>query len=230
MYWWTTIFLGLNLILFIFFYEETKFSPTVLRGTLEYSSSSERHDPDIQRKESVSVAHTTPGRQQSQDGTIYINHDIPLKSYRQRMALVTNTPGTLKDFLRHAYQPFVILFSIPAVAYSAIQYGSILAWFSILATTEATYFVLPPYNFDSVGIGLLNLPPFIGSIFGAVYGGPLSDWSIIWFTKRNKGVFEPEMRLYLAILPSIIGPVGLLIYGYGTASVSSPDHPRLSIS
>jgi hypothetical protein len=62
----------------------------------------------------------------------------------------------------------MILFAFPAVAFSALQYGSTLVWFSILATTEATYFAAPPYNFSPVGIGLLNLPPFIGCLFGTI--------------------------------------------------------------
>jgi len=78
---------------------------------------------------------------------------------------------------------------------------------------------LPPYNFGDVGIGLLNLPAFIGTLIGFVWGGPLSDWSIVWFTKKNNGIYEPEMRLYLATLPALLGPVGLFLYGYGTAAV-----------
>lgn len=104
-----------------------------------------------------------------------INHSIPMKNYRQRMKWVTETKGPAKKFWCHVYQPFIILFTFPAVAYSALQYGSILAWFSILATTEATYFAAPPYNFSTIGIGLLNLPAFIGSLLGAFWGGLLSD-------------------------------------------------------
>jgi hypothetical protein len=44
------------------------------------------------------------------------------------------------------------------VAFSALQYDSILAWFLILATTKVTYFPEPPYNFDTIGVGLLNTP------------------------------------------------------------------------
>jgi hypothetical protein len=59
------------------------------------------------------------------------------------MAFVTETKGPFKKFFCHTYQPFLILFAFPAVLYSALQYGSILAWFSILVTTESTYFSRP---------------------------------------------------------------------------------------
>lgn len=147
------------------------------------------------------------------------NPSILLKTYRQRMVLVTPTRGSSKSFLRHTYQPFILLFTIPAVTFTALQYGFLLAWLSVLATTEATYFAYPPYNFSSIGIGLLSLPAFIGATLGGVYGGPLSDWSIIYFTKRNNGIYEPEMRLYLSIFPALAGPAGLFLYGLSTAAV-----------
>jgi hypothetical protein len=45
----------------------------------------------------------------------------------------------------------------------------------------------------------------------------------VWFTKRNNGVYEPEMRLYFAIFPALVGPAGLFLYGYSTAAVSYPS-------
>jgi hypothetical protein len=91
-----------------------------------------------------------------------IDYSIPMRTYRQRLAFTTTTKGSFSLIFRHTYQPFWILFTFPAAAYTALQYGSILAWFSVLATTEATYFPLPPYNFGPIGVGLLNLPAFLG--------------------------------------------------------------------
>lgn len=88
-----------------------------------------------------------------------------------------------------------------------------------MAVTESIYFSGDPYDFSTIGIGLLNIPPFIGSIVAAFYAGPLSDWSIIWLAKRNEGVYEPEMRLYLIVFPVIIGPIGMFTYGYTLAKV-----------
>lgn len=150
-----------------------------------------------------------------------LNPGIPVKTYWQRMALITMTDSDLGSFLSHMYQPLVILCSFPAVAFTALQYGAMLSWFSILATTESTYFSADPYNFNTTGIGLLNLAPFVGGVIATFYSGLLSDWSIQQLAKRNKGVYEPEMRLYLAILPAMITPAGLFLYGYSVASVCS---------
>jgi len=79
-----------------------------------------------------------------------------------------------------------------------------------------------------VGIGLLNLAGFIGTVLGSIYGGPLNDWSILFFTRRNNGVYEPEMRLYTVLLPVVVGPAGLFLYGYSLAAVSATVDTFLS--
>ena len=89
-----------------------------------------------------------------------VNESIPRKTYRERLALLTTTPGWTAVF-RHVYHPFVILFTFPAITYAALTYGSLLAWFSVSVTTYSVYFTLPPYNFSPSGIGLLNLAPFV---------------------------------------------------------------------
>ncbi|KUJ18805.1 MFS general substrate transporter [Mollisia scopiformis] len=211
-YWWCTIFFGIVMVIFLFIYEETKYMvmsegkevPTseVLIGEGEKGVQGNEKQP----VENATAAHST--RQ--------IDASIPLKSYRQRMTLITKTPGTFKDFLRHFYNPLLML-AIPGVAYTALQYGAFLSWISAVATTESDFFSSDPYDFSTSGIGLLNLAPFIGAVVAAPYSGPLSDWSIIQLAKRNDGIYEPEMRLYLAIFPALVGPAGLFLYGFALA-------------
>jgi MFS family permease len=59
--------------------------------------------------------------------------------------------------------------------------------------------ILPPYNFNSTQIGLMNLAPFIGNTLGSLICGPLSDWTILRLAKRNNGIYEPEMRLWVFV-------------------------------
>lgn len=113
--------------------------------------------------------------------------------------------------------PFVIVLTFPAFTYAAIIYGSLLAWFSVVVSVYSGYFILPPYNFSAVGVGLMNLPPFIGSVIGSVYGGLLSDWLIVRLSRRNNGIYEPEMRLWLALPAVFILPGSLLFFGLPTA-------------
>ena len=152
----------------------------------------------------------------TQSRTTRINDNIPRKPYWQRLTLINSTPGW-STFFRHVYQPFVILFTFPAITYTALTYGSLLAWFSVSVTTYSVYFTLPPYNFSPAGIGLLNLAPFIGGAVGSLIAGFLADRSIIWLSKRNHGIFEPEMRLWTAVPAIAIMPLSLLWFGLSTA-------------
>ncbi|RDL36768.1 uncharacterized protein BP5553_06120 [Venustampulla echinocandica] len=220
MYWWTTILIGINVLLFVFFYEETQFIPQNrldLRTSPNNSTqtTNETSQGEAEAKKQMEASRSLNVVPHSFTG---INHSIPMKPYRERLAFTTTTNIPANQILRHTWQPFVIIGTIPAIAYLALQYGVILAWFSILVTSEAEYFVIAPYNFSEVGIGLLQLPAFIGCLLGFIWGGPMSDWSILWFTRRNGGIYEPEMRLYFALLPALVGPVGLLLYGYSTAA------------
>jgi hypothetical protein len=46
-------------------------------------------------------------------------------------------------------------------------------------------------------------------------GGPLTDVFVKWQAKRNGGIFSPESRLVMLIVPALFVPVGLLMFGFG---------------
>lgn len=67
------------------------------------------------------------------------------------------------------------------------------------------------YGFDPLQVGLVYVSPLIGSIFGTVVGGKLSDVVARTLSRRAGGFFEPEYRLLLlfpAALTSVLGLVG----------------------
>ena len=219
-YWWCAIFLGICTVLFVFFYEETKYTaPVIGISTAPYVLDDENamattvDEQDGQVKENKEC-----GEPLTILCTRTLDPTISPKRYRERMAFTSTTPGDLKSFLPHFYRPLILCCLFPAVAYTSIQYGAFLSWYSVVVTTQSTYFSQAPYNFDATGIGLLNLAPFVGTIFGVLYSGPLNDWSIRVFAKRNNGLFEPEMRLYTAVIPTLALPAGIFLYGYTTAN------------
>lgn len=71
---------------------------------------------------------------------------------------------------------------------------------------------LPPYNFTSSQIGLMALPGFIGTSLGVILTGLLSDRSILYLSRRNRGIYEPEFRLYLIPLFAPFVPAGAILY------------------
>lgn len=219
-YWVITILTGVLLILFIFCYEETKY--TVVTTSATEVSSVTKGDATLVVKgadEEMAKAEEVLCCLQTVDSVRKLNPSIPVKTYWQRLPLVSVTEGSFMSLLRHGYQPLIIMCAFPAVAFTALQYGGMLAWFSVVVTSQANFFSSPPYNFTTSQIGLLGFAGFIGGALAAVWSGWLSDWSIQKLAKRNNGVFEPEMRLYLTIGPIICLPAGLFIYGYSVAKV-----------
>ncbi|KAJ5347546.1 uncharacterized protein N7506_000799 [Penicillium brevicompactum] len=210
-WWWCVIFFGVTLVCVIVLFEESKYIPVLdsrdatATEDMAESSQSTKHGDCVDKKTAIEKADRVP-----------TNSEIRPKTYFQRMAWVTPTDEALWP---HFYQPIVVLFTFPAVSYAAITYGSTLCWFAIMTSLQASYMILPPYNFDAIGVGLMNIAPFVGAVLGFPFGGHLSDKSILWLSKRNGGFYEPEMRLWLALPLAIVTPVGILMFGLGLAYI-----------
>lgn len=70
-----------------------------------------------------------------------------------------------------------------------------------------------PYLFNSSQQGLVFLSPFVGSLVGTYLCGPVSDRIANFYTRRNHGIREPEMRLPTCIIAAALVFVGALISG-----------------
>lgn len=228
MFWWCVIFFSVNLVLIIFFFEETKYVSVLVghNGAQSTQSGQPRLTQDgpiddsatrSNPKDSKSIEPALPAVERTRSN-VHVDHTIRMKTYRERLALVTKSDGSI---LHDMYRPVVLLFTFPAIAFTAITYGSILAWFAVLSSVQATYLFYPPYNFSAAGVGLMNIAPFVGTIPGTLVGGYLNDKSILWLSKRNGGIYEPEMRLWLALPAALITPAGILMFGLGLNNVSN---------
>lgn len=141
------------------------------------------------------------------------------KSYWQRIALITparNLKGTgFKQYFQRLYHVLRI-FTFPAVWYSGLQWGAQDAWLTFYLTVIEDNWYDPPWNYSDAADGNMNLPCLIGAVIGCFYGGWFSDKFVLWMTKRNGGVMEAEMRLWLIFPTAFIFPTGIWIFGYGT--------------
>ncbi|CAH6719147.1 hypothetical protein CLIB1444_02S01992 [[Candida] jaroonii] len=142
-----------------------------------------------------------------------IDHSIPLRGYWKRRQLIEKEYGDDRSWLTIFYRPFFTI-SFPAVIWCGFVYGAQMMWLSLLATTQSEIYGAEPYNFSAGATGLTNFGPLIGSFLGMLTG-PLVDWLTIKLATRNKGIMEPEFRIYAMILPLIANAVGLLAYGLG---------------
>ena len=225
MWWWSAIILAINFVMVLFFYEETKYVPAIAGETVDSVPQTE----EPAKGSSMTAASIEVKQAGSDDGHPTAGSSKPsveqpqykLKSYRERLAFWTPSRDISISWKDYFVQPFIVLFQFPGVFYAALTYGALLSWYSVLTTVESDALLYPPYNWDSSGIGLLQIAPFVGSFIGAAIGGPLNDYAIMWLAKRNNGVYEPEMRLWMSIPTIILCPMGLLIFGIGLAHVGS---------
>ena len=142
----------------------------------------------------------------------------PPNTYRERMRLLTPTG---EPWLKLFVAPLYTL-SLPHIWFTALQFASSVCWLVLILSAISVIFSAPPYNFDTAGVGYMAVGPFVGNIFGSLYGGPLSDLSIRWLARRNGGVFEPEMRLYILMPPTLVLSAGLVVFGYTAGEVGAP--------
>ncbi|KAJ5635051.1 major facilitator superfamily domain-containing protein [Penicillium longicatenatum] len=220
-WWWMAIFFGICFVAFIFFYEESLYKVPV--GMIDGISTSERkveasetHGATKENEKIDRIGDCLARTSSNCDiASPQIDISIPKKTYLQRLVPFTRPQGTLHHFFRHSYQPFLILFTIPSVLFMALIYGAMTACSTIMITTLSSYRALPRYSFNSSQIGLMSLPPFIGTSLGALVTGPLSDWIILFLARRNQGIYEPEMRLWAiaGFIPLV--PAGILMFGLG---------------
>lgn len=92
------------------------------------------------------------------------------------------------------------------------------ARFNVLNATSSSTLSAPPYNFLSSIVGLSYISGVIGVAVGFLATGPLSDFLVVFLSRRHDGIFEPEYRLWLFAAPMIFIPAGLLLWGLGSAS------------
>lgn len=230
-YYALSIALTLVVGIFAFAFEETKYIPlasstTVQAAEVAAADNETKNEVDNSRASGDKDADTKDlDIKMSQSNTLG-EVTPPLNTYKQRMRLVTPTNESL---LRVAVAPVKVIF-FPHVIFTGLQFASGVCWLVMMLIMTSILFSAPPYNFDTTGVGLMALGPFIGNIFGALYGGPFSDWSIKFFAKRNGGTFEPEMRLYTLLPPAIFMSGGLAMFGVTAGMVSTlPPRPHLSL-
>ena len=83
----------------------------------------------------------------------------------------------------------------------------------VVQLESSVLFLHPPYRWQVHSLGLLGISGLIGTFFAIFVGGKLIDLIANYMTKRNSGRREPEYRLPATIIPAVIGPMGILLFG-----------------
>lgn len=208
-FWLQVILFGVSLVFILFYMEDTTFRRSESDETLE-------NDILEQIKSRESKVEADVGQQEVSSVSDSVDNTIPMQTYKERMALYQTKYNDTRSWLCIFYRPFFMI-TFPAIIWGGLVYGAQMMWLSLLATTQSEIYSLPPYNFSASGTGLTNLAPLVGSILG-MGTGKIVDWVTIYLTRKNKGIMEPEFRLYVMILPLITNAAGLAAYGFGSVN------------
>ncbi len=212
--WLCAIFMGLNFLAIFFLVPETRFdraalvaaqNDTVPPSSKSFEKSSEvAHDPSRKpHVETVEQVASPPA-----EGPLVGKE----KSYLQKLSLWSGVSE--QSFVSHFMRPF-LLFVYPAVTWATITYSLCLGW-QIEANTVVSFILqVPPYNWSPSMTGLINIPALMGVLLGAFAGGRLTDIWVRRWARKHDGVFNPESRLVPLIIPGLLVPAGLLMFGFG---------------
>ncbi|GFF40208.1 uncharacterized transporter C1529.01 [Aspergillus udagawae] len=117
------------------------------------------------------------------------------------------------NFIRSIVRPTKMLFLSPIVAIFSVYLGIIYGYLYLLFTTITSVYQTT-YDFSQGAAGLTYLGIGVGSLIGLFIFGTISDKILIYLTKRNNGVREPEFRMPPLIPGSLFIPIGLFWYGW----------------
>ena len=78
--------------------------------------------------------------------------------------------------------------------------------------SSGSTFSQPPYGWEPQIIGVLSLSGFVGSVASYLAAGRLIDYVSNHLTKPGTER-RPEYRLPPIIIPAVIGPMGLIVFG-----------------
>ncbi|KAF4966919.1 hypothetical protein FSARC_5452 [Fusarium sarcochroum] len=196
------------LILFIFTFEETKYIPVLEAGGPQ-PSQTQANIPEV----GASTESTGDEVKTTLDSvpTGESIHEAPPrpKTYRERMRFLTPT----SESLWHLFAFPLHVIWLPHILFTALQYAAGIIWLSVMAAMTSRIFSAPPYNFNTAQLGYMGLGPFTGNFIGSIYAGIASDWAVTHLSKKNRGWYQPEFRLYPLIIAAFFQAGGLIMFG-----------------
>lgn len=159
----------------------------------------------------------------SRDPAVPQRAPLPKNWFANRIATFfpgtrTQPAGKGKEFVKRAILPFQITFA-PITLLMGTYIFVALGLPIMQASTLATY-LQPPveaggYGFSSLQMAFFTMTAWVGIICAQVYGYFFNDKTPLWVARRRGGIWHVEYRLSNTILPSILLPIGLGLWGAG---------------
>lgn len=219
-YWIISSLNGVSALTIIFLHPETKYtrdltSPTP-RGLFtrqEQKIDDADKSTDVEQVESVPEKTVTNTGNSIESGVdLYLGHGRPSRS--QFRPIQAKDEDALSKVSRHVVTPFRLL-GFPIVLFGAWMLAAPAAGLLAVNYVQSAALMAPPYNFDNSQVGLSNLALVCGGSLGVLTAGPISDWVVMYLTRRNGDIREPEMRLVSMIPFIVLSVIAFVVVGLG---------------
>ncbi|KAI1135859.1 putative MFS transporter [Hypoxylon sp. FL0543] len=210
-FYFQAIFCAATWVFLFLFMEETNYDRRTVGVVAESDDGVIESGPDTEKSKEASEGPSDAiERIASPEG----GSSVATKTFWQKMSVVDKP----RPFMMHyrAWQSLKLL-SWPVVFYSGFSYGTYLIYFNILNATSSIILGGPPYNFRPSLVGLSYISCMVGVVAASALTGVFSDRFIIRLARRNNGVSEPEHRLWLFAISTLVIPASLILWGVGAA-------------
>ncbi|KAF4463996.1 HOL1 [Fusarium albosuccineum] len=133
------------------------------------------------------------------------------RTWRYDLQLFHKKPDwkALVTFYKDTAQSLVL----PTTLWMLILNGAFLGLYVYQASTFAVILVSPPYSFHVEWLGYVQLVQVLDCVIMVPLLGYGSDFLCKFLSRRRKGVFEPEYRLLVLVIPAAAAIISCVIYG-----------------
>ncbi|RDW95366.1 MFS general substrate transporter-27 [Coleophoma crateriformis] len=138
---------------------------------------------------------------------------VPRRKFGVRDLKVFHGTFTQESLGAMMLRPFVLLL-LPQVFWASLVMAVTIGFLVAITSNFASAFQTT-YGFEPWKTSLCYIAGIIGSAAGIFFGGHATDMVADFFTRRNGGVREPEMRLPAIAFSAVTGPLALVLYGCG---------------
>ncbi|KAF2209911.1 hypothetical protein CERZMDRAFT_60980 [Cercospora zeae-maydis SCOH1-5] len=176
------------------------------------SSSHELRDNPTTYSETYSPEKHTTAEAISTTNHDNIHQYAPFTFITRENLRLFNGRKSPQNFLTLLIRPLP-LFLHPSFLWACLIQGLIIGWTVLIGIVLAAIMLGAPLWFNEVETGYMYTGAFVGALIGFCTAGLLGDNFMIWLTKHNNGIYEPEFRMLLVIPQLVFGCAGL--YGFG---------------
>ncbi|KIX95713.1 uncharacterized protein Z520_08420 [Fonsecaea multimorphosa CBS 102226] len=214
--WFGTIILGVCTVIIYFGMEETMFFRQTIEGVDEGAAEMTTGIETLGEKTDA-VSKSAPLQEPS--SPIVESIRVKKRTYWQKLQLfrLDKDRPSVKQMFIMMVRPLWMFFYFPNVNWAGFLYGSCLCWYNVQNATMALILNAAPYNFSARAVGISYLSLLIGCCVAWWWAGWAGDEIAIRVARRNRGIREPEHRLWLLTFSGTLATAGLILWGVGAA-------------